>query len=67
MQVNIINLFQNISEETVNVFKEQLKKGLEPTNYDIINCISQLIKEEDNAKMERMPVEKEVKKVVFSL
>lgn len=63
MQEDMINSSQNIGEEAVNVFKE----GPEPANYDMINCIPVLINKEDNAEMERMPVEEEVKKVIFLL
>ncbi|WMV49304.1 hypothetical protein MTR67_042689 [Solanum verrucosum] len=62
-----ISTTQNIGEEAVDVFREKFRDNQETTNYDMLEYISTLINEEQNADMGRMPTEDEVKMVVFTL
>lgn len=62
-----ISTMQNIGEEAVNVFEQQFKKNQEVTNYDILKYIPQLITEENNDDMGRMPTREEIKMVAFAL
>lgn len=61
MQGDNITTSQNIGEKAVNIFKEQFNKGIEANNYDMLKCIPQLIEEEENTEMERIPIREEVK------
>ncbi|KAG5620134.1 hypothetical protein H5410_005352 [Solanum commersonii] len=65
MQGDLISSTENIG--AVNVFREQFTKKNEPTDYAMLENIPNIISNEQNEEMERLPTEDEVKNVVFAL
>ncbi|WMV42630.1 hypothetical protein MTR67_036015 [Solanum verrucosum] len=65
MQGDFISTPQNISDEAVNVFREQFRETQEVTDYSMLQFIPKIITGEHNLEMERVPPKDEIKHVVF--
>ncbi|XP_049356312.1 uncharacterized protein LOC125820932 [Solanum verrucosum] len=64
---DLISSTENIGEEAINVFREQFTETNEPTDYTMLENIPNIISNEHNEEIERLPTEDEVKNVIFAL
>ncbi|KAH0698682.1 hypothetical protein KY284_012897 [Solanum tuberosum] len=65
MQGDLISSTENIG--AINVFREQFTEINEPTDYTMLENIPNIISNQQNEDMERLPTKDEVKNVIFAL
>lgn len=67
IQRDLISTTQNISEEAVNVFRDQFTETQEEYDGELMLNIPQLISSKQNDQMEKILTKDEVKQAIFEL
>ncbi|XP_059312520.1 uncharacterized protein LOC132063809 [Lycium ferocissimum] len=64
---NWIESQEDLSQEEIRFFSKQFTKEEDPTDFEILDHVPQMINADQNNFMKGLPIEEEVKNVVFSL